>query len=108
VVVVEPLNLELLNGLNRLNIAKRLNVLNRRRGTGVALRGKDSSEPIRFGSEFGEVNSQKVTDQGCGQPFIFCDLSVHWNSTICTKKIKLELAWEMVDTRVIFSLMCSR
>jgi hypothetical protein len=59
VVVVEPLNLELLNGLNRLNIAKRLNVLNRRRGTGVALRGKDSSEPIRFGSEFGEVNSQK-------------------------------------------------
>ena len=36
VVVVEPLNLELLSGLNGLN---------RRRGTGVALRGKDSSEP---------------------------------------------------------------
>jgi len=53
VVVVEPLNLELLSGLNGLNIAKRLNVLNRRRGTGVALRGKDSSEPVRLGGELG-------------------------------------------------------
>ena len=68
VVVVEPLNLELLSGLNGLNIAKRLNVLNRRRGTGVALRGKDSSEPIRLsgkcggaGRDFDRISSKQET-----------------------------------------------
>jgi hypothetical protein len=68
VVVVEPLNLELLSGLNGLNIAKRLNVLNRRRGTGVALRGKDSSEPIRLsgkrggaGRSFDRISSKQET-----------------------------------------------
>jgi len=60
VVVVEPLNLELLSGLNGLNIAKRLNVLNRRRGTGVALRGKDSSEPIRLSGKRGGVEEHSV------------------------------------------------
>jgi hypothetical protein len=45
VVVVEPLNLELLNGLNGLNIAKRLNFLNRRRGTGVALVERTQQNP---------------------------------------------------------------
>ena len=45
VVVVEPLNLELLSGLNGLNIAKRLNVLNRRRGTGVALVERTHQNP---------------------------------------------------------------
>ena len=68
VVVVEPLNLELLSGLNGLNIAKRLNVLNRRRGTGVTLRGKDSSEPIRLsgkrggaGRGFDRISSKQET-----------------------------------------------